>query len=213
MYPIIESGPVHGRGMAPQDFEERFLEVCAQHRAEGRALVFALILCDFEQPQVLHVLQDDAYWQSLDTVSGNRISVFAFHAPTRPGDDSPMSFWLESGRNPGERARSLVHRYFDLGPSLRLPSVIFFQASERGVSDAVVVPIRSERTEDAFLEIKDAIAAASTSLSQVEDQYRGNSAEMFGLVRGALQNRGAMRGLKRATRYLPNVLRALAGGD
>lgn len=211
MFPIIESRPDGSRGFAPEDFEERFLEICAEHRRDGRALVFALIVHDFEQPQVYQLLQDEAYWRALDTISGHRITVFAFHAPAVPEQESNLSFWRDSPEDPSTRIRSIVHRYFDLGSRLDLPSLLFFQANEDGVSDASVLHIRSKRTEEAFLEIREVLERVSSALSQVEDRYRENDQEMFNLVRVALNNLGVDRVAKRATRLLPKLLRAING--
>lgn len=211
MFPIIETLPDGNRGFSPQDFEERFLDICAGHRRDDRALVFALILHDFEQPQVQQLLQDEAYWRALDTISGDRITVFAFHAPAVPEQEDHLSFWRNPPEDPNTRIRSIVHRYFDFGSRLDLPSLLFFQANEHGVSDASVVRIRSMRSEEAFLEIREVLERVTSALSQVEDRYRENDQEMFNLVRVALSNLGVDRVAKRATQLLPKLLRAING--
>lgn len=211
MFPIIESVPDGRRGFSLEDFEERFLDICAEHRRDGRALVFGLILHDFEQSQVYQLLQDEAYWRALDTISGDRITVFAFHAPVAPEQDDHLSFWRNSRADPSTQIRSIVHRYFDLGPRLDLPSLPFFQANEDGVGDATIVGIRSMLTEEAFLEIREVLERVTSALSQVEDRYRENDQEMFNLIRVALDNLGVERVAKRTTQLLPRLLRASNG--
>ncbi len=60
-----------------EEFWDRFLEICEEHRATGRALAFAFILYDFPHPQIIKMLRDTDYWRALDRLSGKHLTVFS----------------------------------------------------------------------------------------------------------------------------------------
>lgn len=72
--------------------------------------------------------------------------------------------------------------------------------------------IRAERTEEAFLGIRNTIENVSQALSRVEDEYCQNDSEMFNLVDTALTNLGVTRSAKKATDLLPALLKAVSDG-
>ena len=75
-----------------EDFEDRFFDTCEAHRAQGRALAFALILADREHPYVRSVLENQAYWDSLDDLAGQNLSVFCFDVRSRPPERIEFDF-------------------------------------------------------------------------------------------------------------------------
>ena len=50
-------------------FSQSIIDICEQHRKEKRALAFAFILYDFENPQIFKILDDRNYWNALNTIS------------------------------------------------------------------------------------------------------------------------------------------------
>lgn len=176
------------RSLAPDEFASRFLEVCEGHRSQGRALAFAFILYDIGHPQVRTALRRQPYWDALDQLSGRALTVFSF--PVDPSlAASPV----------GE-----LRKYF---PGLRdqdLPCVLFFQVLNGEVVDSRAVALRSEATsaDAAYNEMNEVLRRAVQSVAQVEDESAVNAREIFGLIRGEMDER-ALR--LRALRVLPAI--------
>ena len=60
-------------------FKDKMIEICNSHREKNKALAFAFILYDFENPQISKVLNDEEYWLALNKISGEYLSVFSIN--------------------------------------------------------------------------------------------------------------------------------------
>ena len=58
------------------NFKNYLIQTCKQHREEGRALAFAFIIYDFENHTISEILEKRNYWNSLDKISGKKLSIF-----------------------------------------------------------------------------------------------------------------------------------------
>ena len=63
-----------------ESLERYILEKCSEHKAEKRAFAFALIVYDFNDPQITKILEDDSYFNALDYTSGKFLTVFYVHS-------------------------------------------------------------------------------------------------------------------------------------
>lgn len=75
MYLIHEGVASHRRGLSIEAFERRFIQLCEAHHAQGRAWAFAFIVYDERHPHVRRALGEDGYWDYLDQLSGNALTV------------------------------------------------------------------------------------------------------------------------------------------
>ena len=149
-------------------------------------MVFAFLLYDFKHPDVIKVLEDNDYWNCLDAVSGDKLSVFSFHAPRLEFESRGDQF-----RRPRPSFQSLLNQEFkvsEVGP-LRMPSLLFFQIDEDCVSDQRLVYLKATGVPEAFAEINAIFKDVTKSLESVRPEFRQNSKEIFNLVDAQLQGR------------------------
>ncbi|MCA9044245.1 MAG: hypothetical protein KDA69_07995 [Planctomycetaceae bacterium] len=158
-----------------------FESICEAHRESGAALLFAFLLYDFKDASLIKVLRDPDYWASLDSTSGDSVSVFALHSPN-----------LEEAY-PDLEMRKEIDEFLTLhfGDSgMRSGgSLLFFQVNDGAVIDQFRVTLRSTTVEQVFLEMKDILDVVGDSVSQVTESNRGNAQEIFNLAAGRLSNR------------------------
>ncbi len=62
--------------LGTEEFSRSIIEVCEKHRKENRALAFAFILYNFENPQIVKILNDKNYWNALNTISDHYLSIY-----------------------------------------------------------------------------------------------------------------------------------------
>lgn len=163
-----------------EQFEMEFLNICKQHKNEGRALVFAFIIYDFENAHIADILNKPSYWISLNAASGNYLTVFSLHykpedMKTRleemlrqkmDGAIKNLSF-IPTIQNPSLDSNSLIKKYFGSKIKVKYPSVIFFQTNNENVTDYRLIELDQEKLEDSFLELKKYICAAANALVEV----------------------------------------------
>ena len=62
--------------LSSDTFSQSIIDVCEKHRIDSRALAFAFILYDFNNPQIFKILNDRDYWNALHTISGKYLSIY-----------------------------------------------------------------------------------------------------------------------------------------
>lgn len=194
MIPIISHGTAGEHGYSYEQFEQCFLEICESHRDERRALAFALILHDLSSPHVSKTLNDPDYWNALDHISGNYLSVFSFHTKvpprrtnTKEGVFYQMSSVLLDEYSDG---RGLIEKYFDLKEQIKLPAILFFQVSNDEIIGSRLVQLKKETIEESFIEIKEIIKSAAEAVSRVTKENHRNDYVIFQLIEDKLRDRG-----------------------
>jgi hypothetical protein len=190
-----------GTNSSYEQFEREFLEICSQHRNEGKALVFAFIVYDFENAHISQILNNRNYWISLNAVSGNYLTVFSLHYKPKDMKEKLMEMMnqkmagvnkglnlIATNQNPSLDSNDLIKKYFgDI--KIKYPSVLFFQTNDEKVTDYRLIELDQEHLEDSFIELKKYIRAAANSLSEVNrEQYDVKT--VFNLVE---QTVGGMR--------------------
>src|SRR5690606_4642301 len=139
------------------------------HQNEDRALAFAFILYDFENPQISKILDDRHYWLSLNGISGRYLTVFSFHYKPKirkkkhPFSNSENRFdYLKDIANtpdPSSDNNQLIAKYFGNLSNLKYPSVLFFQVHNGSVIDSELIQLDQSHIEDSFSELKGYISA------------------------------------------------------
>jgi len=125
------------KGLSFNTFKEKMIEICNTHRERNKALAFAFILYDFENPQISKVLKDTDYWIALNKISGEYLSVFSINYKLKDqGMDkiahlSSFSF----NDNPSDATNSLIEDYFGEDIEVNYPAILFFQVNEAAVLD------------------------------------------------------------------------------
>jgi len=153
MFPIFEQGGGHGIGHGLDSFLKRVDEVFAQHRTEGRAKAFALILYDFENKPIKQILKNQGVFAKLDRLSGNEISIFYLHTGKRQAID---------------RFNSELLRIMAFSVPPQMPCIIFFKFDRNSFEDIKAVELESPDLINGFGEIDSLI---KLYLEQNESEY------------------------------------------
>lgn len=194
MWQITEHAPSGRRALSPSDLESTFLATCEAHRAQGRALAFAFILFDARHPHLRKALEDPAYWEALDDLSGRQLTVYTFLAymhDRRPGA-APHGTRAMFGipRLMTAPPHELLAEYFPGVRRQKLPCVLFFQVDSGEVIGSTAVSLTVDNNPAAaYNEVADLLQTALVSIARVEDDSAANSAEIFHLIESALAQR------------------------
>ena len=188
MHPIIYPNNTNDSSEKIRDY---ILEVCSKHKAENRALAFAFIIADLHNPHVNKILKDHDYINSLHEISGNTLTVFFLmenyvnKTINKATQSNIMLF--EFGVEPINAPPSIMPKQLAKilieEEILSAPAILFFQVEDYVVTDFFTTKLTQNKIEEGFLEIKDIIEKAVNSLAEVKNESRGNSDELFNLIK------------------------------
>lgn len=187
MFSIYLHGPGGTTGYRDEELDEQLSAICERHRGSGRALAFAFILYNYQHPHIEKILEDAHYWNALDHLSGEYLTVFSFHV--KGSAQHPRKF-ANSGRLPQRlidplvQANKVLEKYF--GQPFTMPALLFFQVADSELVGSYMVGLSSRTVEDAFNEITSVLEIAVNSISGVTEENRGNAQEIFALIKDRL---------------------------
>jgi hypothetical protein len=224
MYTILLNSTSEGHSY--ESFSNKFIEICNNHKQTNRALAFAFILYDFENPQIAEVLQNRNYWLSLNEISGEYLTVFSFHFKERnlkpgfgssrkknPMDNVFMSM-VPTYETPSKATNHLFQKYFGNEIEIKYPAVAFFQIDNDSVVDYTLIQLDQNTIPEAFLELKLYIKIATETLKKITTENRNNSQEIFDLIESNTKSERKLiktkRGLKKIT-SITELLSSLLG--
>jgi len=211
MYPIILRSEGNKQGYSLEEFDRAFISICQSHRESGRALAFAFILFDYTHPEVRKVLEDQAYWDALDHISGVYLTVFSFHLKSRlKRRTNPRKSNHGSNHDPGlEDPNRFVDSRFGIKLPRSRPLLLFFQVRDHKISRRFIYELKADSVEIAFSEIRDALVDAVESVEHVLPEYRNNTEEIFREMENSLSQRKLLRklsGIMKTVRHLKDWL-------
>ena len=195
-------------------FYDRFLQICNEHKEENKALAFAFILYDFENPQISKVLKDTDYWLSLNEISGKYLTVFSFHYKPkvryrrRAGSSDRNVFEYltiaSTFNNPSADTNTLIEKYFG-SIETKYPSVMFFQVDGESVIDSTLIELDENHIEASFLELKGYITTAVEALKMITNENKQNHKEIFQQVAGNVKSLRTAIVAKRIAKKLTSI--------
>lgn len=202
------------RGLNFDSFKKKMVEICSKHRAENRALAFAFILYDFENPQVSKILYDNEYWMALNQISGKYLTVFSLNYRRRKTnkrqrrDDTtmqmltsiPIDYNLSTGTN------ELIEKYFGPDIEVKYPAILFFQVDNDSIIDSLLIELKEEEIQSAFLELKEYIKRAVDALKRIAPENRDNIREIFNNLELEVKNAKKMRSIKRRLKKVGDIV-------
>ncbi|WP_282126465.1 hypothetical protein [Marinifilum flexuosum] len=179
-------------GVTPKKFKSDILSMCENHKNQGRALAYAFLMYDFENPQIAEVLENKNYWNALHKISGKYLSVFYLnsreeHFAEDLNNQSGVVKRELCGIDSFEGLSSMIAPYFDLEDKVKLPSILFFQTRGRMITDYFVIELNEEKIEDSFLELKSYIKVAVENLKGVKPENYKNSESIFDLLKRGVE--------------------------
>lgn len=189
-------------------FHEKMVEICNSHRENNKALAFAFILYDFENAQIQKVLNDKDYWLALNKISGEYLSVFSINYKAE--DEGMEKFssltTFSYNDNPSIATNKLIENYFGANVKVTYPAILFFQVNEEEVIDSLLIELKEEKIEEAFLELKENIKITVDVLKKVHKENKRNFKEIFDLVENELRANKNSSKIKRVTKGAGNII-------
>ena len=182
---IFEDGFIHE--LSTDVFSKGIIDLCETHRKENRALAFAFLIYDFENPQIFKMLEDVNYWNALNTISGKYLSVYYIHSRENTfGEDLSIHNGHEHRRlYPIDdiiqlsAVMPMLKNYLALDEDVKLPAILFFQVEGKLISDYFLIELFEEKIEESFLELKDYIFSAVNQLKMIDPDNYGNFQPIF----------------------------------
>lgn len=189
IYPNLEDGN-------SESLEQYILEICRQHKIENRAMAFAFIVSDLDDPQIIKLLRDNDYLQALHKISGNFLTVFYLNNDyvdetihiAEKSNVMRVELGVEKIDAPGNYSPKYLAQNLLNRENLPSPSILFFQVVDNIITDYTFAQIRENRIEDAFIEMKLIIKTAIESFSSVKKANRENSTELFNLLKLSVES-------------------------
>ncbi len=212
MITIYQEKPDGRAGYSFDQFQQRFLEICAEHHEEGRALAFAFLMYDFRTPEIVKMLRDQDYWRALDEISGQRLTVFSFHVREPQDADELEVKWMSPvaiGGDPGKKTQLVLRSYFELSERLTLPAMLFFQTSPDSVIDYRLVRIAARRVEDAFNEIREVLEVAAEAVEKRAEKGDAGGEQLWHAMERSIRRRQLCISVSRGVKALKDVKEAV----
>lgn len=214
MYKIYQNSTKEGYEF--NSFQAKMIQICNQHRDEKRALAFAFILYDFENPQMWKILDDTQYWYALNKITGEYLTVFSLH-PDNEGQklnrifSSGLHFICElfpvsTTLNPSKGTDELIRKYFGEDIKINYPAILFFQVDNNTVIDSLLVDLKEEMIELAYLELKEYLKSSVDALKKITSENRANIKEIFDCLDRNIESTKSIRKVKRVIKDSGNLL-------
>jgi hypothetical protein len=170
-----------GQGLDFDTFNAQLLDICREHQAQRRALAFAFILYDFDNPHVAKILHDGEYWQALNKTSGKWLTVFSINY-RKPLTELTQTGFMTTPLteiSPSGKTNSLIAKYF--GPNIQVsyPAILFFQVKGKKMIDSLLVDLHQEDIEPAFRESQVYIFRAVEALKRITPANVRHSTKRF----------------------------------
>jgi len=196
MYPVYLDS---NKGLTSEEFVGYFLQICKDHKNNDRALAFAFLVYDFHDHTIREMLQNSNYWDSLHIISGKLLTIF--YVDSQEGrfkkeqeinsrlPEGAIGHWysMQLKDTPLENTVKFLKETFGINEYIKHPFVIFFQTDGEIIIDNFVVALKTDKLEEAFLELKSHIKEAVDSVSQVESNSTENHQEIFNLIKGRVE--------------------------
>jgi len=213
MYTIYHNSRDEGHDFL--SFKDKMIQICNQHRVDNRALAFAFILYDFENPQLWKILNDTEYWMALNEISGKYLTVFSLNyrekqkvKKHRRSEFKGFQFLtnISTKDSPSEGTNELIKKYFGDDIEVKYPAVLFFQVDKESVIDSLLFELKEEMIEPAFLELKEYIKSSVNALKQISSENMGNIKEIFDCLERDVESTKSVRKIKRVLKNSGNVI-------
>ena len=192
------------KGLSFESFQTEMISICNKHRKENRALAFAFILYDLRNPHVKKVLNDKDYWLALNEISGKYLSIFSLifdeiKTETQDVESKRVVRYMNpvfSEKNLSEANENLLKTYFTNIERI-LPAILFFQVDNNEIIDTLLIELKEEKIELAFLELRDYIKSSVEALERIKPEFRNNLNEIFDNLERNVGSTSFYKGIRR----------------
>lgn len=206
---LYKDGLIHE--LSNDAFSQSIIDICEQHRKGKRALAFAFILYDFENPQIFKILEDRNYWNALNAISGQYLSIYYIHSRENTfGQDLAVinereqrGLYPIEGKNNLSTVLPMLKNYLALNEDVKIPSILFFQVEGPLISDYFLIELFEEKIEESFLELKSYIESAVYRLKMIEPENYDNFQPIFESLKKSVKSTKLRKVLFRNVQKFP----------
>lgn len=138
--------------------------------------IYGFILYTEENPYVVIVLQDDTFWNALNSISGSNWPIFAVK-PFRQGKKEKMGagagytgFLVETWNEPASNIPVL--RDFGLKSTEELPLFVAFMWDDKDELNEVVVPIQGTDIDTTYCSLEEIVKIISRVEDAIKPEYK-----------------------------------------
>lgn len=158
---------------------------------ENLSRIYGFILYTEASPYVVKVLQDDAFWDALNSISGSNWPIFAVR-PLRRGQRSikgysprVMSYLVPTWDEP--KGNLSVLSDFGLKSSEDLPLFIAFMWDDNDQLNEIAIPIRGNDVDSTYQSLETIVKTIAQVECEVLPQYK-QSINVFRNVKSELES-------------------------
>jgi hypothetical protein len=209
------NNPAGSEGMDFETFSNKMVEICNKHKQADKALAFGFILCDFDNPQIWKILNDREYWLALNEISGKYLSLFSlnYNPPVQEKhrDIYELSYLtnISINQNPRIATNTLIQKYFK-ETEVNYPAILFFQVDNSSVIDSLLIDLKEQEIEKAFLELKNYIIRSVSALRKIAPENRQNVREIFNCLETEIKSLRTARTIKRIAQNIISIKELLS---
>lgn len=196
MYPIYIEKVRTGEGITVENFVKTFKEICSTHHKEGRASSFAFIIHDFTNPEITKVLDDKNYFNALDEISGNNLTIFYLHLSDEKNKKVQFLGKERLVKDLTKEMNDFLVQEFELEREISTPAILFFQIKDKQINDFFFCSVKERTIEKAFLEIENLIKRSVSVIKQISPENRENYPEIFTLIKNEIDSIKAIQTFK-----------------
>lgn len=177
-------------GIDAREFEEKFVQICIDHRETNRARVFAFILTDFHTMEANHFVLNDEFWNKLHTTSGDFLTVFHFDYKSKEVNRLFRTGKSDFVREQFDNFFDSLSKVFDTDEfhHIKMPAILFFQTNKAEILDFFCVELESKRLQENMNDLKDYIESAVDSVKKVTKENLENSNEIYNLLKSNIDS-------------------------
>ena len=188
MFPIYIKNSRSSDGITIREFSQDFKKICAEHQDAGKASSFAFIIHDFKNPQVTKVLNDVDYFNALNAISGNDLTIF-YLSLTSTHKQKPTNNFASEMNN-------FLFQEFHLEQEVKTPAILFFQVKDKEIIDYFFCSLKEKTFEKSYLEIEGLINKISLIMSEVLPENRQNYEQIFNLIKSDIDSIATIKTIK-----------------
>jgi hypothetical protein len=149
--------------------ENEIFRICTKHRLHGKARIFCLLLFDVNDGNIFRVIDDSNYWNSLNVISGENLSVI--YLPTHYSNANRKKF------------NNSIEELFEIENRDKRSIIILFQLNVNNeIIDYYQYNIRTKTFEDKYEEIKNLFEWIGDSFNYIIKENERNYQELFDLA-------------------------------
>ena len=199
-------------------FKDKLIQICSEHKSHNRAIAFAFIFYNFENPNIRKVLNDTDYWLALDQLSGNYLTVFSINYNNkkhrnrkRINHTETYSFLtnINTFNNPMQDTDLILEKYFNIEDTFSYPSIIFFQVHNDEIIDYLIINLLEDEIEKSFLEIKEYVSSVVETI-KTKNNLLSNPHILFDEIEVKLKNIHTVNNLIRFTKKYGSIFKFIS---